>query len=156
VLNPIWGFVELLKNIDRFDSFQGRLTECAYGLPLNPVAQFENSNLSVAQFCQSIDCSVGSFYLWKRKMAKPTPAPSAFLRVQTSRPTPTGIEIKLPSGITSCITLLAANSLAEILEQVSYAMLAINPAVPMRRCDIRTCELSNQAMGGNAVPAKRI
>jgi hypothetical protein len=24
-------------------------------------AQFENSNLSVAQFCQSIDCSVGSF-----------------------------------------------------------------------------------------------
>ena len=83
------------------------------------LAQFENSNLSVAQFCQSIDCSVGSFYLWKRKLTKTTPAPSAFLRVQTSIPAPLGIEIKLPSGITICIPLTAANSLAEILEQVS-------------------------------------
>ena len=83
------------------------------------LAQFENSNLSVAQFCQSIDCSVGSFYLWKRKLAKPTQASSAFLRVQTSLPAPSGIEIKLPSGITICIPLTAANSLAEILEQVS-------------------------------------
>ena len=83
------------------------------------LAQFENSNLSVAQFCQSIDCSIGSFYLWKRKLTKPTPAPSAFLRVQTSLPAPTGIEIKLPSGITIGIPLTAANSLAEILEQVS-------------------------------------
>ena len=83
------------------------------------LAQFENSNLSVAQFCQSIDCSIGSFYLWKRKLAKTTPAPSAFLRVQTSIPAPIGIEIKLPSGITICIPLTAANSLAEILEQVS-------------------------------------
>ena|GEM_PF-1465888 len=69
------------------------------------LAQFENSYLSVAQFCQSIDCSVGSFYLWKRKLAKPTPAPSAFLRVQTSLPAPSGIEIKLSSGITICIPL---------------------------------------------------
>ena len=83
------------------------------------LAQFENSNLSGAQFCQSIDCSIGSFYLWKRKLTKPTPAPSAFLRVQTSIPAPSGIEIKLPSGITICIPLTAANSLAEILEQVS-------------------------------------
>ena len=85
------------------------------------LAQFENSNLSVAQFCQSIDCSVGSFYFWNRKLAKPTPTPSAFLRVQTSIPAPTGIEIKLPSGITICIPLTATNSLAEILEQVSHA-----------------------------------
>jgi len=83
------------------------------------LTQFENSNLSVAQFCQSIDCSIGSFYLWKRKLAKPAPASSAFLRVQTSLPTPPGIEIKLPSGITICLPLTAANSLAEILEQVS-------------------------------------
>ena len=53
------------------------------------LAQFENSNLSVAQFCQSIDCSVGSFYLWKRKLAKTTPAPSAFLRGHTLIPAPT-------------------------------------------------------------------
>ena len=54
------------------------------------------SVLSVAQFCESIDCSVGSFYLWKRKLAKTTPTPSAFLRVQTLIPAPIGGEIKLP------------------------------------------------------------
>ena len=83
------------------------------------LAQFENSNLSVAQFCQSIDCSVGSFYLWKRKLAKTTPAPSAFLRGQTSIPAPVGIEIKIPAAIKICIPLTVAYSLAEILEQVS-------------------------------------
>jgi hypothetical protein len=83
------------------------------------LAQFENSNLSVAQFYQSINCSVGSFYLWKRKPVKTTPAASAFLRVQTSIPAPTSNEIKLQAGITICIPLTAANLLAEILEQVS-------------------------------------
>ena len=83
------------------------------------LAQFENSNLSVAQFCQSIDCSVVSFYLWKRKLAKTTPGPSGILRAQTSIPASIGIEIKLLSGITICIPLTAANSLAEILEPVS-------------------------------------
>ena len=60
------------------------------------LAQFENSNLSVAQFCQSIDCSIGSFYLWKRKLAKPTPAPSAFLRVQSKRSPQGGARANLP------------------------------------------------------------
>ena len=48
------------------------------------LAQFENSNLSVAQFCQSIDCSVSSLYLWKRKLAKTTPALYAVLRKSSS------------------------------------------------------------------------
>jgi hypothetical protein len=44
------------------------------------LAQFETSTLSVAQFCQSIDCSIGSFYLWKRKLAKQLqPPPLSFV-----------------------------------------------------------------------------
>jgi hypothetical protein len=50
------------------------------------IAQCERSNISAPKFCQSIGCSLTSFYQWKRKLAAP-PAQSTFLRVQTSEPT---------------------------------------------------------------------
>ena len=33
------------------------------------IAQCEPSNVPTAQFCQSIGCSLTSFYQWKRKLA---------------------------------------------------------------------------------------
>jgi len=49
------------------------------------IAQCERSNAPVAQFCQSIGCSLTSYYQWKRKLAA-KPQTSAFLRVSTSEP----------------------------------------------------------------------
>ena len=47
------------------------------------IAQCERSNAPVAQLCQSINCSLTSFYQWKRKLAA-KPQTSAILRVQTA------------------------------------------------------------------------
>jgi hypothetical protein len=61
---------------------------------------FENSSLTVAQFCNSVSCSVPSFYQWRRKLTGDTPArsaQSAFLQVQTK--SDTAIQVKLPSGV---------------------------------------------------------
>ncbi|MFN5187195.1 MAG: IS66 family insertion sequence element accessory protein TnpA [Planctomycetota bacterium] len=33
------------------------------------ITQCERSNLSAPKFCQSIGCSLTSFYQWKRKLA---------------------------------------------------------------------------------------
>ena len=48
------------------------------------IALCERSNASVSQFCQSISCSLTSFYQWNRKLAD-APQTSAFLRVQALR-----------------------------------------------------------------------
>ena len=82
------------------------------------IAQCERSNLPVAQFCQSIGCSVTSFYQWKRKLAA-SPKQSSFLRVQTSEPTKDSIEIKLPSGISILVPVSALDSICAILKQVA-------------------------------------
>jgi hypothetical protein len=59
------------------------------------IAQCERSNAPVAQFCQSINCSLTSYTQWKRKLAA-KPHTSVFLRVSTFEPTEDSIEIKLP------------------------------------------------------------
>jgi hypothetical protein len=82
------------------------------------IAQCERSNLPVAQFCQSIGCSVTSFYQWKRKLVA-SPKQSSFLRVQTSEPTKDSIEIKLPSGISILVPVSAVDSISAILKQVA-------------------------------------
>ena len=38
------------------------------------LAAFDSSSLTVAQFCQSIACSVASFYQWRRKLSNHRPA----------------------------------------------------------------------------------
>jgi hypothetical protein len=51
---------------------------------------FENSSLTVAQFCNSVGCSVPTFYQGRRKLADDTPATSAqsaFLQDQTKSDT---------------------------------------------------------------------
>ena len=48
------------------------------------IAQCERSKAPVAQFCQSIGCSLTSNYQWKRKLAT-APHTSVFLRVQALR-----------------------------------------------------------------------
>jgi hypothetical protein len=82
------------------------------------IAQCERSNLSAPKFCQSIGCSLTSFYQWKRKLAAP-PAQSTFLRVQTSEPKKDPIEIKLPSGVSILVPVSAVDSIAAILKQVA-------------------------------------
>lgn len=47
------------------------------------IANYERSALSVVEYCRSIECSVASFYQWRRKLRQSTPK-SAFLSVQTS------------------------------------------------------------------------
>lgn len=42
------------------------------------LAEFDSSSLTVAQFCQSIACSVASFYQWRRKL-------SSYSHLQTNR-----------------------------------------------------------------------
>ena len=81
-------------------------------------AQCERSNVPTAQFCQSIGCSLTSYYQWKRKLAA-KPQTSAFLRVSTSEPIKVSIEIKLPSGISILVPVSAVESIAAILEQVA-------------------------------------
>jgi hypothetical protein len=82
------------------------------------ITQCERSNLSAPKFCQSIGCSLTSFYQWKRKLAAP-PAQSTFLRVQTSEPTKASIEIKLPSGVSILVPVSAVETIAAILKQVA-------------------------------------
>ena len=74
------------------------------------IAQCQQSNLSAPKFCQSIGCSLTSFYQWKRKLAA-SPKQSNFLRVQTSEPTKDSIEIKLPSGISILVPVSAVDSI---------------------------------------------
>jgi hypothetical protein len=71
-----------------------------------------SSGLSIAQFCEQHDCSVASFYQWKRKLAasnasdasdKPQhgaihPSPFQQLRTKPVLPGPAWIELSLPSG----------------------------------------------------------
>jgi len=82
------------------------------------IAQCKRSNLSAPKFCQSIGCSLTSFYQWKRKLTVPTEQ-SSFLRVQTSEPNKDPIEIKLPSGVSILVPVSAVDSIAAILKQVA-------------------------------------
>ena len=61
------------------------------------IAKVERSNVLVARFGQSVNCSPTSFYHWKRELAA-APQSSVFLRVTTSEPTKDSIEIKLPEA----------------------------------------------------------
>lgn len=79
---------------------------------------FDRSQLSVAQFCQSIGCSIPTFYHWKRKLTK-TPRPSAFLRVQTTDEQTSSVDIRLPNGISIRVPLVAIGSLSDILQQLA-------------------------------------
>jgi transposase-like protein len=81
-------------------------------------AEFYRSDLTVAEFCRSIDCSVTTFYQWKRKLDQRKPTES-FLRVATSEPSQQPIEIRLPSGVSILVPVAAVNSISEILEQVA-------------------------------------
>jgi hypothetical protein len=86
--------------------------------------QFENSPLSVSDFCDSVGCSTASFYQWKRKLetnnqtAVPVKPPqAAFLQIQ-SQPE-AAIEIKLHSGIVISVPVDAISALPQILEAIS-------------------------------------
>ena len=86
--------------------------------------QFENSPLSVTDFCDSVGCSTASFYQWKRRLeandhsADPVSSrKAAFLQVQ-SQPD-AAIEIKLHSGIVISIPVDAISTLPQILEAIS-------------------------------------
>ncbi len=90
--------------------------------------QFEKSPLTAAQFCQSIGCSMSSFYKWRNSLAGQSKSaraavpkvssisPSPFLQVST---TPNlAISIQLPSGIVLTVPIEAIDSLSSILQRV--------------------------------------
>ena len=81
--------------------------------------EFDASSLSVTQFCQSVGCSVPSFYHWKRKLAlsKGAPAMPSFLQVQTN--TDCSFHIKLVSGVTITLPFEALDSLPQILNRIT-------------------------------------
>jgi transposase-like protein len=82
--------------------------------------QFENSSLTVAEFCQSIGCSIPTFYQWRNKLqaSKPALPKPAFLQVQ-SEPQAAQIQIKLPSGVVITLPVEAIDSLPRILDRVA-------------------------------------
>jgi transposase len=60
--------------------------------------RFAASNQTVAAFCTAEGVSLSNFYLWRRRLAKPTPPAVVPIRVAPP-PTPaTPIEVALPSG----------------------------------------------------------
>jgi transposase-like protein len=86
--------------------------------------QFENSPLSVSDFCDSVGCSTTSFYQWKRRLKAKShtgmPGKShqaTFLQVQ-SQPD-AAIEIKLHSGVVISVPVEAISTLPQILEAIS-------------------------------------
>ncbi|XZE33736.1 IS66 family insertion sequence element accessory protein TnpA [Pirellulaceae bacterium SH501] len=82
------------------------------------LADFDRSGLSVAQFCDSIGCSIPTFYNWKRKLGA-APTQPAFLRVQSVDASNSAIEIKLPSGVLLRLPLSAIASLSDVLDQLA-------------------------------------
>jgi hypothetical protein len=86
----------------------------------NRLREFDASSLSVAQFCQSIGCSIPTFYQWRRKLAgqiPAAPAPSAFLQVQTK--SDAAIQVKLLSGVIIIVPIEALDSLPQILDRIA-------------------------------------
>jgi transposase len=65
--------------------------------------RFRSGRHTVAAFCAAEGVSPANFYLWKRRLARPAPAPAAPVpTVVPFRLTPspaTSIEVALPSGV---------------------------------------------------------
>jgi hypothetical protein len=81
---------------------------------------FESSSLSIAQFCNSVGCSVPTFYQWRRKLGGGKPArsvQSAFLQVRTN--SDTAIQVKLLSGVVIVVPIDALDSLPQILDRIA-------------------------------------
>lgn len=92
--------------------------------------QFEKSSMTVAQFCQSVGCSIPTFYQWRRKLLVQTPsASSARSSTVRSRPAESFLEvctvprlaitIQLRSGIVLSVPIEAIDALPSILERVA-------------------------------------
>lgn len=81
---------------------------------------FQNSSLTIVQFCNSVGCSVPTFYHWRKKLGGDRPAtlaPSSFLQVQTK--SDTAIQVKLPSGVVIIFPIEALDSLPKLLERIA-------------------------------------
>lgn len=81
---------------------------------------FQNSSLTIVQFCNSVGCSVPTFYQWRRKLAGDRPATlaqSSFLQVQSK--SDTAIQVKLPSGVVIIFPIEALDSLPKLLERIA-------------------------------------
>ena len=104
------------------------------------IAQCERSNTPVAQFCQSVSCSLTSYLQWKCKLAA-KPQTRVFLRVLAFGPTKDSIEIKLPeagerlegtaayhSPLTSYVALWAFRGVGGGRSPAAYALMALTLA----------------------------
>jgi hypothetical protein len=87
------------------------------------LAQFCDSQFTVAEFCNRIGCSLKTFYYWKRKIEAATdsrgPAKSesrSFLPVVLSRPVSSSVSIRLPSGVVVRVPCEAVEAIKLVLE----------------------------------------
>ena len=77
---------------------------------------FSQSSQTVVQYCQSIGCTVQTFYQWRRKLQASTPR-SQFLELHTQAPA--GLELRLPGGAVLIVPLEAIDALPRILKAIS-------------------------------------
>ena len=78
-----------------------RSREATRQLWIDRLARFAAAGQTVAQFCAAEGVSVPSYYLWKRRLAAPTPTldPPRLLPVRIA-PTAPALELVLPNGLT--------------------------------------------------------
>ena len=110
-------------------------------------ADFDAGTMSVAQFCQSIACSVASFYQWRRKLARrqPSQRPKSHRRSATNA-SPADRESTAASQFlpvllrsSSVVVTLAGGTRFELSCDAQQALLAILEHQESSREVFRSC-----------------
>jgi hypothetical protein len=87
--------------------------------------RFAASDQTVAAFCTAEGVSLSNFYLWRRRLAQPTPSPSVRtptvvpIRVTPPPPPVAPIEVALPSGT---VVRFPADTRPEVLVAVLHGL----------------------------------
>ncbi len=86
--------------------------------------RFAASNQTVAAFCTAEGVSLSNFYLWRRRLAQPTPSPAVdiptVVPIRVTPPPPvTPIEVALPSGT---VVRFPADTRPEVLVAVLHGL----------------------------------
>ena len=87
------------------------------------LAQFHDSQFTVAEFCSRVGCSSKTFYYWKQKIETATDAESpaktqsrSFLPVVLSRPMNSSVSIRLRGGVVVRVPCDAVEAIKLVLE----------------------------------------
>jgi len=100
------------------------------------LTSFHDSGKTVAVFCQSLPCSVNSFYAWKRRIEtapeydiaieapqkqaqKQAQKPAAFLPMMLRSTRELCVSIELPDGVSILVPCEATDAIRIVLERVA-------------------------------------